>query len=26
MDTLAFHAFPGSMIIDRFGSKERPRK
>jgi hypothetical protein len=26
MDTLAFHAIPGSMIIDRFGYKECPRK
>ena len=26
MDTLAFHAIPGSMIIDRFGYKQCPRK
>jgi hypothetical protein len=26
MDTLAFHAIPGSMIIDKFGYKECPRK
>jgi len=26
MDTLAFHAIPGAMIIDRFGYKECPRK
>jgi hypothetical protein len=25
MDTLEFHAIPGSMIIDRFGYKECPR-
>ena len=25
MDTLAFHAIPGSMIIDRFGYKQCPR-
>ena len=26
MDTLAFHAIPGAMIIDKFGYKECPRK
>jgi hypothetical protein len=26
MDTLAFHAIPGAMIIDRFGYKECARK
>jgi hypothetical protein len=26
MDTLAFHAIPGSMIIDKFGYRECPRK
>jgi hypothetical protein len=26
MDTLVFHAIPGSMIIDTFGYKECPRK
>ena len=26
MDTLAFHAIPGSKIIDKFGYKECPRK
>jgi hypothetical protein len=25
MDTLEFHAVPGSMIIDRFGYRECPR-
>jgi hypothetical protein len=25
MDTLAFHAIPGAMIIDKFGYKECPR-
>ena len=26
MDTLEFHAIPGSMIIDRFGYRECPRQ
>ena len=26
MDTLAFHAIPGAVIIDKFGYKECPRK
>jgi len=26
MDTLAFHAIPSAMIIDKFGYKECPRK
>jgi hypothetical protein len=26
MDTLEFHAIPGSMIIDRFGYRECPRE
>ena len=26
VDTLAFHAIPGAMIIDKFGYKECPRK
>jgi hypothetical protein len=26
MDTLAVHAIPGSMIIDKFGYQECPRK
>jgi len=26
MDTLAFHAIPGSTIIDKFGHRECPRK
>jgi hypothetical protein len=26
MDTLEFHAIPGTVIIDRFGYKECPRK
>jgi hypothetical protein len=26
MDTLAFHAIPGSMIIDKFGYRECPKK
>src|SRR3954465_14166228 len=26
MDTLEFHAIPGSMIIDKFGYRECPRK
>jgi hypothetical protein len=26
MDTLEFHAIPGSMIIDKFGYKECPRQ
>ena len=26
MDTLEFHAIPGSVIIDRFGYRECPRK
>jgi hypothetical protein len=26
MDTLAFHAISGAMIIDKFGYRECPRK